>query len=244
MLPAPPTPRRSSRTQAPWARIAASSHPHRGASHRYRCPVATMTKSRPHAIVYLNGTSPWGGTPTMEPTMMTVDQAARANGGFDVSMRVGQAWVGPDEREAMPVIDPSTGKAIADVPVATAEDAQSALEAAQRAQPAWAALTPRERAEYLQRVAQLVRADAERLSRLISHEEGKPCGNRESRSRAGRQGSSSTSRPSRAQLMARSSRRTIAVRRSPSERCPTGCAWASHPGTSRPPWWPARSRRH
>ncbi|MGB6161901.1 MAG: aldehyde dehydrogenase family protein [Pseudonocardiaceae bacterium] len=88
-------------------------------------------------------------------------------------MRVGQAWVGPDEREAMPVIDPSTGKTIADVPVATEEDAQSALEAAQRAQPVWAALTPRERAEYLQRVAQLVGADAERLSRLISHEGGK-----------------------------------------------------------------------
>jgi len=79
----------------------------------------------------------------------------------------------------MQVIDPSTGKTIADVPVATVEDAQSALEAAQRAQPAWAALTPRERAEYLQRVAQLVHADAERLSRLISHEEGKPL--RESR---------------------------------------------------------------
>jgi acyl-CoA reductase-like NAD-dependent aldehyde dehydrogenase len=37
----------------------------------------------------------------------------------------------------------------------------------------------RERAEYLQRIAQLVRADTERLSRLISHEEGKPL--RESR---------------------------------------------------------------
>jgi acyl-CoA reductase-like NAD-dependent aldehyde dehydrogenase len=133
-----------------------------------------MTKSRPHAIVLLNGRSAMGGTPTMEPTTTTVDQAARAQGGFDVSMRVGQAWVGPDEREAMQVIDPSTGKTIADVPVATEEDAQSALEAAQRAQRAWAALTPRERAEYLQRVAQLVRADAERLSRLISHEEGKP----------------------------------------------------------------------
>ena len=70
----------------------------------------------------------------MEPT--TVDQAARADGGFDVRMRVGQAWVGPDKREVMQVIDPSTGKTIADVPVASEEDAQSALEAAQRAQPA------------------------------------------------------------------------------------------------------------
>jgi acyl-CoA reductase-like NAD-dependent aldehyde dehydrogenase len=138
-----------------------------------------MTKSCPHAIVLLKGRSAMGGTPTMGPTTTTVEQAARANGGFDVSMRVGQAWVGPDEREAMQVTDPSTGKTIADVPVATKEDAQSALEAARQAQPAWAALTPRERAEYLQRVAQLVRADAEHLSRIISQEEGKPL--RESR---------------------------------------------------------------
>jgi lactaldehyde dehydrogenase / glycolaldehyde dehydrogenase len=115
----------------------------------------------------------------MGPTTKMAEQAARANGELDVSMRVGQVWVGSDQREAMQVVDPSTGKTIADVPVATEEDAQLALEAAQRAQPAWAALTPRERAEYLQRVAQLVRADAERLSRLISHEEGKPL--RESR---------------------------------------------------------------
>ena len=51
----------------------------------------------------------------MEPTTTTVDQAAQAHGGFDVRMRVGQTWVGPDEREAMQVIDPSTGKTIADV---------------------------------------------------------------------------------------------------------------------------------
>jgi hypothetical protein len=35
------------------ARIAASSHPHRGVSHRYRCRVATMTTSCPRAIVLL-----------------------------------------------------------------------------------------------------------------------------------------------------------------------------------------------
>src|SRR5690349_19635589 len=133
-----------------------------------------MTPRCMHGIVLLNGTSPIGGTPTMESTTTTVDRAARARGEFDVSMRVGQAWVGPAEREALQVIDPSTGKTIADVPVATEKDAQSALEAAQQAQPAWAALTPRERAEYLHRIAQLVLADAERLSRLISQEEGKP----------------------------------------------------------------------
>jgi lactaldehyde dehydrogenase/glycolaldehyde dehydrogenase len=94
-------------------------------------------------------------------------------------MRVGDAWVGPESRATTLVINPATGKAIADVPVATAGDAQAALEAARRAQPAWAALTQAERAGYLARVAQLVRDDAERLARIVSLEVGKPM--RESR---------------------------------------------------------------
>jgi lactaldehyde dehydrogenase/glycolaldehyde dehydrogenase len=94
-------------------------------------------------------------------------------------MRVGEAWVGPEGRDTTQVINPATGKPIADVPVATSEDAQAALEAARRAQPAWAALTHGERAGYLRRVAELVRADDERLARIVSLEVGKPM--RESR---------------------------------------------------------------
>jgi lactaldehyde dehydrogenase/glycolaldehyde dehydrogenase len=94
-------------------------------------------------------------------------------------MRVGAAWVGPEDRDTTPVINPATGKPVAYVPVATSEDAQAALEAARRAQPAWAALPLAQRARYLARVAQLVRADSERLARLVSLEVGKPM--RESR---------------------------------------------------------------
>ena len=101
------------------------------------------------------------------------------NIGTDFSMRVGEAWVGPERRETMQVINPSSGMPIADVPVATDQDAHAALEAARRAQPAWAALTPGERAAFLKRIGDLVRADSERLARIISIEEGKPL--RESR---------------------------------------------------------------
>jgi lactaldehyde dehydrogenase/glycolaldehyde dehydrogenase len=96
------------------------------------------------------------------------------NIGTDFRMRVGQAWVGPESRETMQVINPSSGMPIADVPVATDDDAHAALEAARRAQPAWAALTSGERAGYLKRVGDLVCADAERLARIISIEVGKP----------------------------------------------------------------------
>jgi lactaldehyde dehydrogenase / glycolaldehyde dehydrogenase len=116
--------------------------------------------------------------------MATTDQAAavKTNGNgveLDTSMRVGEAWVAAGERETAPVINPCTGQAFAEVPQATEEDAQTALEAARAAQPAWAALTPGERAGCLRRVAELIHADCDRLARIISLEVGKPM--RESR---------------------------------------------------------------
>jgi lactaldehyde dehydrogenase/glycolaldehyde dehydrogenase len=106
--------------------------------------------------------------------MTVLDDTARGHNPLEVRMRVGRAWVGPAERDATPVLDPSSGRIFAQVPAATREDAQLALEAAHEAQPDWAALTPGERATYLRRVAELVRADADHLSQLISLEEGKP----------------------------------------------------------------------
>ncbi|MDX6704548.1 MAG: lactaldehyde dehydrogenase / glycolaldehyde dehydrogenase [Solirubrobacteraceae bacterium] len=117
--------------------------------------------------------------------MATTDQmseAVKTNGAgveIDTRMRVGEAWVAADEREPAPVINPATAQSFAAVPQATEEDAQLALQAARSAQPGWAALTPGERAAYLQRVAQLIHADSERLARIISLEVGKPL--RESR---------------------------------------------------------------
>ncbi|MDB5860385.1 MAG: aldehyde dehydrogenase [Ramlibacter sp.] len=96
-----------------------------------------------------------------------------------VRMRVGAEWVGPESRATTQVINPATGETIAEVPVAIDDDAQAALEAARRAQPGWAALPQVERARRLGRVAGLVRADSERLARLVSLEVGKPM--RESR---------------------------------------------------------------
>ena len=88
------------------------------------------------------------------------------NIGTDFMMRVGDAWVGKERRETMQVINPSSGQPIADVPVATDEDAQAALEAARSAQRAWAALTQGERAVYLERVA---RAGARRRRSPRAH---------------------------------------------------------------------------
>jgi lactaldehyde dehydrogenase / glycolaldehyde dehydrogenase len=112
--------------------------------------------------------------------MATIDRktdVTRTDGvgrAIDTRMRVGDAWVDAAERETATVINPSNGEVITEVPQATEADAQTALEAAHRAQPAWAALTPVERAGYLRRVAEWVHADADRLAWIVSIEEGKP----------------------------------------------------------------------
>ena len=92
----------------------------------------------------------------------------------ELRMQVGGRWIRASERETTPVVNPSTGAVIAHAPVATVEDAQEALEAAQRAQREWSARTPKERAVFLLKISELILADSDRLARIVSTEEGKP----------------------------------------------------------------------
>jgi acyl-CoA reductase-like NAD-dependent aldehyde dehydrogenase len=72
------------------------------------------------------------------------------------------------------VVNPATEEAIAEVPGATVEDADRAIEAARRAFPAWRAVAPADRARLLRRLAALVEERGEELSRLESRNAGKP----------------------------------------------------------------------
>jgi lactaldehyde dehydrogenase/glycolaldehyde dehydrogenase len=89
-------------------------------------------------------------------------------------MRIGAEWRAAGDGRTRPVVNPATGETFAEVPEGTVADARAALEAAQAAQPAWAALTGVARAAYLTRIAERIRADAERLARLVVQEQGKP----------------------------------------------------------------------
>nr|WP_256870524.1 aldehyde dehydrogenase family protein [Paenarthrobacter nitroguajacolicus] len=62
--------------------------------------------------------------------------------------------------------DPSTGQSLVDVPDCSAEDVDRAVQAARAAQPAWAALPPRQRAAALRRLASHVRKHREELATL------------------------------------------------------------------------------
>lgn len=88
-------------------------------------------------------------------------------------------WVHSTGVEVIEVENPATEETVATIPAGTEEDARRAVEAANAAQPAWAALPAIERANLLKRLAELVKRDTERLSQVITSEQGKPL--RESR---------------------------------------------------------------
>ena len=74
------------------------------------------------------------------------------------------------------VVNPATEERIAEVPEATAEDADHAVEAAQRAFPAWRALAPGDRVRLLRRLGAAVEEHGEELARLETQNVGKPIG--------------------------------------------------------------------
>ncbi|MDB5506855.1 MAG: aldehyde dehydrogenase [Devosia sp.] len=74
----------------------------------------------------------------------------------------------------MTVENPANEQIIAEVAEGTVDDAEAALDAARRAQPAWAALPPIERGRMVGALADLVRDNAEMLARIVVAEQGKP----------------------------------------------------------------------
>lgn len=73
-----------------------------------------------------------------------------------------------------PVYNPANGELIAQVQKAGAEETRLAIAAAQRALPAWRALTAKERSQRLKRWSELMLAQQRELATLLSREQGKP----------------------------------------------------------------------
>ena len=85
---------------------------------------------------------------------------------------IGGEWVGSSERFA--VRDPARGTVLAEVADCDRAMAAKAIALAGKAQPAWAALTGKERAAHLRRWHDLVLASADDLARILTAEMGKP----------------------------------------------------------------------
>ena len=81
-------------------------------------------------------------------------------------------WMGGDASD--PVVNPATGEKFAATPNFGAAETRIAIEAAERAMPAWAAKTAKERSAIVRRIAELMMEHQEDLARIISAENGKP----------------------------------------------------------------------
>ena len=87
---------------------------------------------------------------------------------------VGGQWRPASSGATFVVEDPSTGKVLAEVADATSADGLQALDAASKAQPGWAAVSPRERSDILRRAYDILLERQEDLALLMTLEMGKP----------------------------------------------------------------------
>ncbi len=84
------------------------------------------------------------------------------------------AWTDADSRGSIKVNNPATGEIIGTVPDMGAAEARRAVEAADRAWPAWRAKTAKERAVLLRKWYDLMMANQDDLGLLLTTEQGKP----------------------------------------------------------------------
>jgi succinyl-CoA reductase len=87
---------------------------------------------------------------------------------------IGGAWVPPDGGRYAPVVDPSTGRPLAEAPVASDEQARAAIDAAASVEESWANVPGHARAKVLRTASERLLADREAMARLIACEVGKP----------------------------------------------------------------------
>lgn len=84
------------------------------------------------------------------------------------------ALVAPQSGEYLDNVEPATGQVYSLIPNSTEQDVQAAVQAAERALPAWAGLTLEQRADHLERLAKAVEDNAQALARAESIDNGKP----------------------------------------------------------------------
>ncbi|MED5609207.1 NADP-dependent succinate-semialdehyde dehydrogenase [Pseudomonas sp. JH-2] len=84
------------------------------------------------------------------------------------------AWVDADNGQTLKVNNPATNETIGSVPKMGAAETRRAIEAADRALPAWRALTAKDRANRLRRWFELMIENQDDLARLMTIEQGKP----------------------------------------------------------------------
>ncbi|WP_237903432.1 NADP-dependent succinate-semialdehyde dehydrogenase [Azospirillum brasilense] len=83
-------------------------------------------------------------------------------------------WVDADSGKTVEVTNPADGSVLGSVPMMGADETRRAIDAAERAWPAWRALTAKERAKTLRTWFDLMMANQEDIARIMTAEQGKP----------------------------------------------------------------------
>ena len=92
----------------------------------------------------------------------------------DLALFINGSWKIGEGRDLFAVIDPASGEAIGEVPMASPADLDEALEAADKGFVLWRAAPAEQRAAVLKKAAALLRERVEPIARLLTMEQGKP----------------------------------------------------------------------
>ncbi|WP_252108665.1 MULTISPECIES: NAD-dependent succinate-semialdehyde dehydrogenase [unclassified Halomonas] len=84
------------------------------------------------------------------------------------------SWVAADSGEQINVINPATGESMGDMPRLGRAETERAIDAADRALPAWRAMTAQERSDLLFKWFDLIMEHQHDLAVLMTREQGKP----------------------------------------------------------------------
>ncbi|MDR9797307.1 NAD-dependent succinate-semialdehyde dehydrogenase [Aeribacillus pallidus] len=92
----------------------------------------------------------------------------------DLKMYVNGEWIEAKDGKTISVMNPSTGKTIANVPNGGRFETRQAIEAAEHAFKSWSKLTANDRAQYLLKLRDLMHEYKDELAEIVSLEMGKP----------------------------------------------------------------------
>jgi succinate-semialdehyde dehydrogenase/glutarate-semialdehyde dehydrogenase len=108
------------------------------------------------------------------PRSRIIDMHLKDGALFKQQAYIDGAWVAADSGATFEVTNPSTGAVLGAAPNMGAVEAKRAIEAADRALPAWRDRTAKERAVILRNWFNLIMENQEDLARLMTAEQGKP----------------------------------------------------------------------
>ena len=91
----------------------------------------------------------------------------------ELKMYINGKFVESRSGEWIDVLNPSTEEVTSRQPAGTVEDVQEAVEAAEKAQKAWAKVPAAERAVYLHKIADGIRAEFDKFQEILVREQGK-----------------------------------------------------------------------